>query len=311
MKPGPHENNELRSQQQWFVERPTAEHAAGVQALVDRATAQDGTAPVSEQAVHSLTRDTDARHLVAVVDGAVAGYANLTPAHGEHPSMSEVVVDPAHRGRGLGSELVGAALTEGGPETRVWAHGDLPAARAVAAKLHLTGVRELLQLRRSLDLALPEIEVPDSIELRTYRGPSDDPEFLRVNASAFEWHPEQGRMSASDVADRRAESWFDPEGLFLAFDVADPDRLLGFHWTKVHPGGPTEPSLGEVYVVGIDPAAQGRGLGRLLTLAGLHHLRERGLPTVLLYVEGDNTAALNTYGKLGFERFHVDVAYEK
>lgn len=295
-----------------FVDRPTAEHAAAVRDILARATAEDGTAPVSEHAVHSLSRDTGARHLVAVLDGVVAGYANLTPSHGEHPAMAEVVVDPPGRGRGLGRQLVDAALTEGGTGARVWAHGDLPAARSVARRLNLTGVRELLQLRRPLGRPeLPEVVVPESVVLRTYRGPADDTELVRVNAAAFEWHPEQGRMTEGDVAELRAEPWFDPAGLFLAFDETEPDRLLGFHWTKVHPPSGAEPALGEVYIVGIDPAAQGRGLGRLLTLAGLRYLRERGLETVLLYVEGDNAAALNTYGKLGFDRFHTDVAYAR
>ncbi|MBM7458138.1 mycothiol synthase [Rhodococcus coprophilus] len=295
-----------------FSGRPSSERAQAVRDLIGRADAVDGTAPVSEQVIHSLTRDGDALHLVEVSDDVVVGYANLVPGHDEHPAMAEVVVDPGHRGRGLGGELVEAALTAGGDGARVWAHGDLPAARAVAHRLGLTGVRELLQLRRPLDVpALPAVEVPDSIVLRTYRGPSDDAELLRVNAAAFAWHPEQGRWAEVDVEERRAEAWFDPEGLFLAFDAAEPDVLLGFHWTKVHPATETDDALGEVYVVGIDPSAQGRGLGRLLTLAGLHHLRDRGLRTVLLYVEGDNTAALNTYGKLGFERFHVDVAYAR
>ena len=295
-----------------FTGRPSSERAQAVRDLIGRADAVDGTAPVSEQVIHSLTRDSDARHLVEVADDVVVGYANLVPGHDEHPAMAEVVVDPGHRGRGLGGELVEAALTAGGDGARVWAHGDLPAARAVAHRLGLTGVRELLQLRRPLDVpALPAVEVPDSIVLRTYRGPSDDAELLRVNAAAFAWHPEQGRWTEVDVEERRAEAWFDPEGLFLAFDAAEPDVLLGFHWTKVHPASETDDALGEVYVVAIDPSAQGRGLGRLLTLAGLHHLRDRGLRTVLLYVEGDNTAALNTYGKLGFERFHVDVAYAR
>ena len=295
-----------------FTGLPSSEQAQGVRDVIARAGAADGTAPVSEQVIHSLTRDSDARHLIRTVDDTVVGYANLVPAHEDHPAMAEVVVDPAHRGQGLGGELVDAALTAGGDGARVWAHGDLPAARAVAHRLGLTGVRELLQLRRPLDVPeLPAVAVPDSIVLRTYQGPNDDSELLRVNAAAFEWHPEQGRWTDVDVAERRAESWFDPEGLFLAFDAADPDVLLGFHWTKVHPATDAEDALGEVYVVGIDPSAQGRGLGRLLTLAGLHHLRDRGLHTVLLYVEGDNTAALNTYGKLGFERFHVDVAYAR
>lgn len=295
-----------------FVDRLGPDSAAAVQQILERATAADGTAPVSEQAASSLTRDSDARHLVATVDGTIAGYANLTPAHGEHPAMAEVVVDVPQRGRGLGARIVAAALDAGGTDTRIWAHGDLPAARAVARRLGLVGARELLQLRRPLDEGeLPEVQVPESVVLRTYRGSGDDAEILRVNAAAFAWHPEQGRWTARDVAERVAEPWFDPDGLFLAFDRDDPERLLGFHWTKVHPASETEPSLGEVYVVGVDPQAQGRGLGRLLTLAGLHHLRDRGLPAVLLYVEGDNTAALNTYTKLGFDRFHTDIAYAR
>jgi mycothiol synthase len=96
--------------------------------------------------------------------------------------------------------------------------------------------------------------------------------------------------------------------LFLAFDEHS-DKLLGFHWTKVH-----SDDLGEVYIIGVDPAAQGRGLGVALTLVGLHHLARRlsgssAEPTVMLYVEADNSAAVATYRRLGFEVFSVDVAY--
>nr|WP_206025810.1 mycothiol synthase [Rhodococcus sp. 14C212] len=290
----------------------SAEQAAEVQALVARAHAADGTAPVSEQVLHSLADEGDVRHLVAVEAAAIVGYATLVPGHGEHPAMAEVVVDPPHRRRGVGTRLVAAALDAGGTGTRVWAHGDLQSARALAARLGLTPVRELLQLRRPLGEAeLPALQVPDGLILRTYRGPEDDAELLRVNAAAFAWHPEQGRWTERDVAQRRSEPWFDPAGVFLVFDEQDPDRLLGFHWTKVHAGTADQPAIGEVYVVGIDPGAQGRGLGRLLTLAGLRYLGERGLGAVLLYVEGDNDAALHTYGRLGFERFHVDLAYAR
>lgn len=293
-----------------WIDSPPVE---AVRALIGRATVADGTAPVSEQTVHALTGP-GARHLVCTVADSVVGYAQLVPGHGDHPSMAEVVVDPAHRSVGLGGELVAEVLRAGGPGARVWAHGNLPAAVAVAARLGLVAARELLQLRRPLTgPVLPDVVVPDGVTLRTYRGPEDDAELLRVNAAAFEWHPEQGTWTPNEIDERRAEPWFDPEGLFLAFPSADsagdPARLLGFHWTKVHAPENGNPALGEVYVVGIDPAAQGRGLGRALTLAGLHHLRDRGLGTVLLYVEGDNVAALHTYERLGFERFHVDVAY--
>lgn len=282
--------------------------AQDISALLERATVADGVAPISEQAVLSLTAPSAARHLPVLRDGEVVGYANLVPAHGDHPAMAEAVVDPRARGRGIGATLVSAALAAGGRDARVWAHGNLAPARAVAGRLGLTMARELWQMKRSLATPeLPELEVPGDLVLRTYAGPSDDAEVLRVNNAAFSWHPEQGGWTEADIAVRRDSSWFDPAGLFIAADPADPGRILGFHWTKVHYD--EDPPVGEVYVVGIDPAAQGRGLGRLLTLAGLRYLRGRDLGEVLLYTEADNTAAVHTYTRLGFEPAHIDAAY--
>jgi mycothiol synthase len=167
-------------------------------------------------------------------------------------------------------------------------------------------VRELLQMRRPLT-GLPPTTVPDGVRVTTYSGPADDAELLRVNNAAFAWHPEQSGWTESDMAERREEPWFDPGGLFMAVDERT-GGLLGFHWTKVHGD-----DLGEVYVVGVDPAAQGRGVGAALTLIGLHHLAERlsgsSQPAVLLYVEADNSAAVKTYRRLDFDVYSVDAAY--
>ncbi|MBY6412731.1 mycothiol synthase [Rhodococcus sp. BP-252] len=285
--------------------------AEDILAIVSRATVADGTAPISEQAVKAVTADGDSVHLVATDGATVVGYAGVVPSNENAPAMAEVVVDPAFRGRGIGRVLVERALTEGGGDARVWAHGNLAPARAVASHLGLEVARELLQMRRPLDAPeLPDVVVPEGVSLRTYRGHQDDAELLRVNNAAFSWHPEQGGWTDKDIAERRDEAWFDPAGVFLAFEEGT-DTLLGFHWTKVHPAEGDEAEIGEVYVVGIDPAAQGRGLGRVLTLAGLHYLKNRKLDDVLLYVEADNAAAVHTYERLGFDRFHVDAAYAR
>ncbi|WP_084480531.1 mycothiol synthase [Nocardia grenadensis] len=292
---------------QW-CELPSAARTGRLSALFDAAATADGVEPVSEQVRLGLRRESPARHLLAVAGDEVAGYASLTPAHGEHPAMAEAAVAPEWRGRGIGGDLVAAVLAAGGPGARIWAHGKLPAAEAVARRLGLSAARELWQMRRPLAIPeLPAVEVPDELVVRTYRGPADDAELLRVNNAAFDWHPEQGGWSARELEERRAEPWFDPAGLFLAFDAQRPQRLLGFHWTKVHRD--EEPPAGEVYVVGIDPAAQGRGLGRLLTLIGLHHLRDAGLGEVLLYTEADNAPAVRTYRGLDFAPAHIDIAY--
>lgn len=279
-----------------------------VRAMLTAALAGDGVEALGEAPVAALgsSRPT-VSHLLAVQGGSPVGYASVLPGRDGEPAMVEAVVDPTERRRGIGAELIVRALESGGPGATVWAHGDLPAARAVATRLGLHARRELLQLRRGLGPGnpLPPLTERADIALRTYAGAADDAEILRVNNAAFDWHPEQGGWSAGQLAEQTAAGWFDPAGLFLAWEprAAGAEQLLGFHWTKVH-----GPGLGEVYIVGVDPSAHGRGLGRHLTLAGLHYLADR-VPVVSLYVEGDNTAALRMYESLGFERFRADVAY--
>jgi mycothiol synthase len=66
-----------------------------------------------------------------------------------------------------------------------------------------------------------------------------------------------------------------------------------------------------VYVVGVDPAYQGRGLGGPVTRLGLAHLAGLGLDEVELYVDGSNTAARRTYERLGFTDAAVDGQYSR
>jgi mycothiol synthase len=276
-----------------------------IREVISAAKAVDGVSPVGDQVLRELPHDRT-RHLVAVDGDDIIGYLNLSPAEPQAPAMAELVVHPQGRRHGVGSAMAREALSEGGDGTRIWAHGNLDPARATAAALGLKIVRELLQMRRPL-ADLPPLPAADGVRITTYSGPGDDAELLRVNNSAFAWHPEQGGWTDADIAERRGEPWFDPDGLFMAVDE-HTGKLAGFHWTKVHSA-----DLGEVYVVGVDPAAQGAGLGATLTLVGLHHLAERlagsSQAAVMLYVEADNSAAVKTYRRLGFDVHAVDAAY--
>jgi mycothiol synthase len=283
-----------------------------IRELITAAQQVDGVAPVGDQVLRELAHDRT-RHLLAVDGDDISGYLNLT----DEPAMAELVVHPDARRRGIGTALARTGLSEGGDGSRIWAHGNLAPARATGAALGLVVVRELLQMRRPLT-DLPPVTVPQGVRITTYSGPADDAELMRVNNAAFAWHPEQGGWTEADIAERRGEPWFDPAGLFMAVDERT-GKVAGFHWTKIHSG-----DLGEVYIVGVDPGAQGRGLGATLTLVGLHHLAERlsestessalrpsgsSPPTVMLYVEADNSAAVKTYQRLGFDVFSVDAAY--
>ena len=136
--------------------------------------------------------------------------------------------------------------------------------------------------------------------LRRFRVGVDEEDWLSLNGRAFASHPEQGRVSRADLDALLDEPWFDAGDFLL---LHDGGRLAGFCWLKV------DGSEGEFYVVGVDPDHQGEGLGRKLAVAGLDRLRERGIRSAHLYVEGDNLAAVRLYRSLGFADDSVDIQY--
>ncbi|WP_248962498.1 mycothiol synthase [Sphaerisporangium perillae] len=318
-------------------ERLSDQEVAAVVALVDAATESDSVRPLNEHVMLHLRYggDPGARAVLLYDGDALAGFAHIDPTDPVEGPSGELVVHPAHRRRGLGRRLAEAALGESGGKLRLWAHGDHPEAERLATSLGFTRVRSLWQMRRSLYAPLPSAELPAGVRLRTFEPGRDEQAWLTVNARAFAHHPEQGSWTMDDLRRREQEPWFDPAGFFLAVRDDAPagtgrdgsattvpgdspagagGRLVGFHWTKVHgdddhdePHGHN--AIGEVYVVGVDPSEQGGGLGRTLTMAGLTHLRSRGLPQVMLYVDEDNASAIRLYESLGFTRWDVDVMY--
>lgn len=304
-----------------------------VLALAGRAEVADGVGAISESFRLALAPGHDRSvHLVVRHGDGLVGYAQVADA-GTPDAVAELVVDPRARRRGHGRALLDAALAEGAHS--VWAHGDLPAARALADAAGLSRTRELFRMERPLtaeDATDPAL--PEGYSVRAFQPGRDDETWVRLNAAAFASHPEQGRITVADLHERMAQDWFDPAGFLL---VERDGRVVAFHWTKVDPGsdagraqgpgtdevrhgtgrGPdanadaVREGVGEVYVVGVDPAEQGHGLGGPLTALGLAHLARRDLATVDLYVDGGNTAARRTYARLGFEDAAVDVQYAR
>ena len=326
--------------------RLESDDVQAVHALVRSVEAADGTPPLSEHVLLHLPYggDAEVRNLLARDDsGAVVAYAHLDVTDEVEGSSAELAVAPAARGRGLGRALV-EELVRQSPDgrLRLWAHGDLPAAARLAGRLGFTRSRVLLQMRRPLAgptaAPLREPVLPDGVIVRTFQPGLDEQAWTELNNRAFVDHPDQGGWGPHEVELREKEPWFDPAGFFLAErEVSGHRTLVGFHWTKVHgghegdvphehPESERDPHsdhahpehhhhdhapIGEVYIVGIDPSEQGRGLGSALTLVGLRSLRDRGLDEVLLYVDESNAAAVRTYERLGFTRHAVDVMYKR
>lgn len=287
--------------------------AAAVHRLARAAEHVDQVAPLSEQPLlRLLDPQAPTTHLMVRAADDLAGYAQVD--RGAPGSASaELVVHPFARHHGVGTALLEHALELMDAEQRtlsVWAHGDLPAARSLAARTGLVVVRELWKMHRPLDAA-PEAPASGSaqpapgVTFRTFRPGEDDAAWLAVNARAFASHPEQGRLTLSDLQARVREPWFDAASFLLA---ERDGEVVGFCWLKVPADqDPRGPLVGEIYALGVDPSAQGLRLGSALTAAGLDRLRALGVAVVELYTEGDNTVAIRTYTTAGFTRATVDV----
>ena len=280
------------------VERPlSADNQARVRALAGEFEARYGTPQLNDQTLSRLgVKDESLLH-VLVYEDTLLGYAQLElqPAI----AVAEAAARPGHQDQLL-SEIERLA---GDRELRIWAHGEHSPLRAVLEARGYRRERVLWQLRRPLaDLPAPA-PLPRGVTLRAFVPGQDEQAWLAVNAAAFAQHAEQGGWTPRDLQAREAEAWFDPAGFLLA---EQDGKLAGFHWTKVHSDG-----LGEVYVLGVSPHAQGMHLGRALLDAGLEYLRQRGCSTVLLYSDDDNVVALRLYERAGFHHHDVDIQYAR
>lgn len=307
----------------WPVEEsagaPASELLQEVLRLAAESREADGNPPFSEQTLLDLRSPAFPGHLFTCRSGdggepsgaPLAGAAVLIPG-GDGPAVAELAVHPTYRGKGAGTALAAAVLATGAAPS-AWSHGNHEAAGQLAARFGYAPVRELWKMRltrSSLDEPLPAPVLPPGVRLRAFEPGRDEDAWLAANAAAFAHHPEQGSLTRADLDARMAEDWFDPSGFLLA-ERTDDGALLGFHWTKVHAGSAGHPDVGEVYVVGVVPEAQGTGLGKALTLAGIDHLHRAGLESIMLYVDADNAPAVALYRRLGFVRWDVDVMYAK
>lgn len=282
--------------------------------FVEEVAAASGTRPLSDHLWLDLLDGGAPGFLAATAselsDGEprLVGLAQMSPANAG--VVLEVVTaragastDPASDAAAVATDLADTAIDAlrrtGGGRVTWWVDDADRSVTAVADAHGLTLERSLHEMRRSL----PH---PDrsAAPTRAFEPGVDDDAWLAVNNRAFAAHGEQGGWTNEALALRMAEPWFDPDGFRL---YEEDGTLRGFCWTKVH--SEDDPPVGEIYVIAVDPAAHGRGLGRELTLAGLDWLADHGIGQATLYVDAANAAAVRLYERLGFVVHRTRFAY--
>jgi mycothiol synthase len=277
-----------------------------ISTLLDRAHQADGHPALNDHLLVDLHHEPVAprTHIVAVTDGD-ALLAHGQASHVGGTWVIGLVIDPDHRGETIAigtdviSDLLGHIAADGGGHVNWWVADPTLDHETIAAVVGLNPGRELLQMRRGLS----GVSSPD-IATRTFVVGADEAAWLEVNNRAFAGHDEQGNWDIDTLRARQTEPWFEPEGFVLH---ERDDRLAGFCWTKVHRD--EQPPAGEIYVIGVDPDFHGLGLGRALTVAGLHNMVERGITQAVLFVDATNAAARTLYDSLGFVVHRRDLAF--
>jgi len=289
---------------------------AQILSLIKSAQDFDNSPAIAEHVLLHLRHGGDKAdsHLVVQKENQVIGYAHLDKTDQVAGPSVELVIHPEHRGSGIGSELLKAAIEVCGNKIRLWSHGDLPGARALAQSNNFIKVRTVIQMSKELNEVSP---INCDYEIRSFLPDLDNKAWLALNSLAFANHPEQGNWSEADLLIRLNEDWFDEKGFFVA---QDKEELIGFCWTKIHGGhSHTHVSgddhhdhapIGEVYVTAVSDKYVGKGIGKALTITGLNYLKYQGLNSAMLYVDEDNKAAFNLYKSLGFVESGKDVMYK-
>jgi len=287
-----------------------------VLSLIKTAQDFDKTPAIAEHVLLHLRHggDKSDSHLVLQKDNQVIAYAHLDKTDQVAGPSVELVIHPDHRRSGIGSQLLKSVTEICGQKMRLWSHGDLPEARALAQSNNFIKVRTVIQMSKDLTEISP---INCDYQIRSFLPDLDNKAWLTLNNQAFANHPEQGNWSEADLSIRVNEDWFDEKGFFVA---QDKDQLIGFCWTKIHGGHShthetdsdhhDHDPIGEIYVMAVSEEYEGRSIGKALTITGLNYLKYQGLTSAMLYVDEENKKAVNLYKSLGFVESGKDVMYK-
>lgn len=91
------------------------------------------------------------------------------------------------------------------------------------------------------------------------------------------------------------------------------NRAVAYCWTRIDASDNKGGSIkrAKIHMLGVDPHFRNRGVGKMMLLHGLMHLRKRGVETIELTVDSENAPAKALYKSLGFEIYSKTFWWER
>ncbi len=249
---------------------------------------------------------------IVEADGKIIGYIDVIPELGIGRVVLDCLVHPEHRRKGLATELSHYASRRakelGARVAHVNITPDNVAAKSLLAKLGFRCVSRSLELRLHFSKArLPEVE-PTLMCRHLQRGEEDKLAELQNRSFASSWGFNPNTID--EIVYRTNLSDCSPKDVILA---SEEDKLTGYCWTTMNleENAAIGINKGRIFMLGVDPGYRGRGIGKLVLLAGLSYLKSRGSEVVELTVDSQNKTARALYKSLGFKISSSTLWYEK
>ncbi len=250
---------------------------------------------------------------VAEIAGEIIGSINVIPELDIRRAILECLVHPEYWGRGLAEQLFSHAIRRARElEAKVAQVGisqDNISAKSLLPKLGFSLVRHFLELRLEISgIQLPNINDPTLSFPRLPSG--EEGKLAQLQNRCFEGSWGYNPNTLEDLIYHINAANCSLEDIILA---SKEEIYLGYCWTQMNPEEDTATggSKGRIYMIGIDPNCRGEGIGRKLLLAGLSHLKNKGIKVVELTVDSENKTAHNLYRSIGFRTRTTSLWYEK
>ena len=252
--------------------------------------------------------------LFLVQDAAhVIGYVRVLLEPGIGRALVNGLVHPRHRRKGIGSALFSRAVRHaqdaGVGCVQISIAENNAGAKQFCVRLGLRFIRCFIGYRLNLAGArLPEIRTNGYIFRNLRPGEEDKLTAIQNRAFAGTWGFNPN--SRDEISYRIHSNSCAPEDVIMVYREGIP---IAYCWTRIfHDGREVGAvSTGEIHMLGVDPDFRKQSIGKNALMAGLAHLKHKGVELVELMADSEMPAALALYESAGFEKYMRTEWYEK
>ncbi len=257
--------------------------------------------PAADLARPNYTPEEDL--FVAEIEGKIIGYISVNLEPEIRRALLVCLVHPQHRKKGAATKLFACARQHareaGADVVQISISEANITAKSVMPHLGLRFIRLFFELKLDIyNIQLSAVKPGPFLNRNLQQGGEDQLTELQNRSFAGTWGFNPN--TTEEIVYRLNMSNCSPEDVIMSYFEDTP---VAYCWTRVDPevNSARGENKGQIHMMGVDPDYRKKGIGTNILLAGLCHLKRKGIEIVELTVDGENTAAQALYKSVGFE----------